>query len=77
MLSDIWTFVSDANNRAVLGWIGGGIVVVTGGVWAVITFFMQKGQKGSAPPNVSASNGGVAAGRDIRNSKIDTRGSKR
>ncbi|MGA7450608.1 MAG: hypothetical protein WBW73_04805 [Rhodoplanes sp.] len=76
MLSDLWDFLVDPTNRTVLGWIGGGIVVVVGGIWAVVKFLFTRKREENAPvPRVSATHGGVAAGRDIRNSKIDTRGS--
>jgi hypothetical protein len=70
MFASIWAFVRDPGNRAVLGWIGGGIVVVIGGLWAAFKFFFSKRKE----PTVLASNGGVAAGRDIRDTKINTRG---
>jgi hypothetical protein len=76
MLSDVWSFLTDEHNRTVLAWIGSGVVVVAGGVWAVFKFVLSKRtSKKSAPtPTVSATHGGIAAGRDIRDSKIDTRG---
>ena len=77
MLSDLWDFLADPTNRTVLGWIGGGIVVVVGGIWAVVKFLLTRKHEESAPAQrVSATRGGVAAGRDIRNSKIDTGGAK-
>jgi hypothetical protein len=76
MLASIWAFLQDASNRSVLGWIAGGVVVVAGGIWAVFKFFVAE-KKSPPAPTVSATNGGVAAGRDIRDSKIDTRGSRR
>lgn len=77
MLDTIWDFLRDEGNRAVLGWIGGGIVVVAGGIWAVIKYRTEPKAEHSAkqqPPSVSASHGGVAAGGDIKNSMIKTRG---
>ena len=73
-MSSIWAFLQDDSNRTVLGWIGGGFVVVVGGVWAGFKFFFSKQEpKTPSPPTISATGGGVAAGRDIRNSKIGTR----
>ncbi len=69
MLAKILALLQAPDNRAVLGWIGGGIVVVIGGLWTAFKFFFSKKKE----PTVSASNGSVAAGRDIRG-KIDTRG---
>ncbi len=75
MLADIWSFLQDETNRAVLAWIGGGLVVLIGGVWAVLKFILSKRTGKSAPaPTVTASHGSIAAGRDIRDNKIDTRG---
>jgi hypothetical protein len=42
MLGGIWSFLQDENNRAVLTWIGGGIAVVIGAVWAVLKFFFAQ-----------------------------------
>jgi hypothetical protein len=65
----------DESNRTVLAWIGGGFVVVVGGAWAGFKFFFSKQEpKVPSPPTVSVTGGGVGAGRDIRNSEIDTRG---
>jgi hypothetical protein len=38
-MAAIWAFLSDPANREVLSWIGGGLVVVCGGLWTVVTFF--------------------------------------
>ncbi len=71
MLDAFWTFVKDPANRETLGWIGGGIVVVVGGLWAVVTFFAGKGD-GGPKASVTATHGSVAAGRNISNSPITT-----
>jgi hypothetical protein len=65
MLSAIWDFVSDASNRTVLGWIGGAIVVVAGGIWAVIKFLAKLGDLKPPKPGISADHRSMAAGRDI------------
>jgi hypothetical protein len=72
MLTDIWLFLQDESNRDVLGWIGGGVVVVAGAGWAVLKFMVSS--RAPKSPTVAASDGGVAAGRDISGSKIDTHG---
>lgn len=75
MLASIWAYIQDPDHRALLGWIGGGVVVVATALWAVLKFFAGKGPpKPPSGPSVSASNGGVAAGRDIRGNTINTRG---
>ena len=75
MLASIWAYIQDPDHRALLSWAGGGLVVAAGGLWTAFTFFAPKEKPKPPPgPTVSASNGGVAAGRDIRGNKIDTRG---
>jgi hypothetical protein len=59
----IWQFVTD--NQRTLSWLGGGAVIVAGGIWAVVKFFLKR----ETPKTVSAVDG-IAAGRDIRGSTI-------
>jgi hypothetical protein len=73
MLDALWAFLKDPANRETLGWIGGGIIVVVSGLWAVIKFLSKK----KPGPNVQATHGGVAAGGDMIGNKIDTDGSRR
>jgi hypothetical protein len=65
MLSSIWDFLKDGSNQAVLSWIGGGIVVIAAGIWAVVKFIAKKADQKPSQPSVSADHGSVAAGRDI------------
>jgi hypothetical protein len=62
-MNAIWQFVTD--NREMLSWLGGGVVVVAGGAWTVAKFFLKR----EKPRSVTAV-GGVAAGGDIRGSPI-------
>lgn len=62
-MDDIWTFIGDPANRGVLSWIGGGIVVVIGGFWAVFKFFRTKDDR-SGFLTVTADRDSIAAGRD-------------
>jgi hypothetical protein len=32
-----WRWLRNAGNRTVLGWLGGGLVVLAGGLWIVFT----------------------------------------
>jgi hypothetical protein len=66
MLSSIWDFLKDASNQAVLSWIGGGIAVIAGGIWAVMKFMAKTRDQKPSKPSVSADHGSMAAGRDIR-----------
>jgi len=49
------------------------VIAVAGGVWAVFTYVFPVDKPGKVvqPPAVTSGPGGVAAGRDIRGSKIE------
>ncbi|MFI5015289.1 MAG: tetratricopeptide repeat protein [Hyphomicrobiales bacterium] len=49
MLATVWEFLKDEGNRAVLSWVGGGILAVAAGVWTVFTFLARRGESGSSP----------------------------
>ena len=70
MLNAFWAFLKDPANREALGWMGGGIVAVAGGLWAVIGFYTKKG-KGGRTPGVRADQKSVAIGRDNINSAVN------
>jgi len=72
MLYELWSWLRDPANREVITWIGGGLVVVVGGVWAVVKFFAKKESGAGAALSVRADRGGVAAGGSISNSPINT-----
>lgn len=57
MFVAIWTFVKDPANREAVGWLGGGIVLAAGGVWAVVKFYTKREK-----PSVRADRGSVAFG---------------
>ncbi len=76
MLDAFWTWLRDPANQQTLGWIGGGLVVVIGGVWAVVKFFAKKEGDGPRPPSVKADRGGVAIGGSNVNSPIATNADK-
>ena len=63
-MQDLWAFLSNPANQTTLGWLGGGLVVVFGGLWAVVQFFAKKPESGAARPSVSADHGSVTIGRD-------------
>ena len=69
-MSEIWSRLSDPETQQTLSWLGGGLAVVCGGLWAVLKFYLGRrgggSGAGSAPTgSVSASRGGMAAGRDL------------
>ena len=76
-MSEIWSFLTQPENRETLSWLGGGLAVVCGGLWAALKFLLNGAGGGgrssgaaSPAPSVLADRGGLAAGRDVR---IDNR----
>jgi len=69
-----WNYLSDDKNRAVLGWIGGGVVVVISALWALFVYFVPPSKPVSPPADVTASRGGVAIGGSVSGSTITTGG---
>jgi hypothetical protein len=74
LLERSWAFLTDPANRAVLAWLGGGLVVVLGGAWTVFTYFRPGStatrKAGGEPAKVTAAHGSVVVGRDNRGSPI-------
>ena len=67
-MADLWSFLGDPINRAVLSWLGGGLVALAAGAWTVAKFVLRKhGDSGTRTraANVHAANGGIAGGGDV------------
>jgi len=75
-MNSFWRFLRDKRNQQVLGWLGGGLVVVATGLWAAFVYFFppQRALETKAseptPPSVQANCGGIAIGRDVTGSTI-------
>jgi hypothetical protein len=57
----VLAFLRDESNRALLAWIGGGLAVAAGGLWAVFTFYVDHSKP---PPIIEQKGTGIASGRD-------------
>ena len=70
-MNRFWTFLQQEQNRQVLGWLGGGLVVAATGAWAAFVYFVPA-QKPSEPrpANVEASCGGIAVGGNVSGGTI-------
>jgi hypothetical protein len=67
-----WLDISTPAKRARLSWIGGGIVAVAAGTWAVVTYIWPAhGGKGGIN---CATNASIAAQGDVRNNTINADG---
>jgi len=75
-LSQAWQFLLAEENRVVLSWIGAGLVVVVGGLWAIYKYRREHNLPAqvNSPPSLSvkADNGSIAIGRDANNSRLTT-----
>ncbi len=49
----IWYFLSDPTNQRTLGFLGGGLVVVVGAIWAVFTYLHPPGSLGKKDIDVT------------------------
>lgn len=69
-------FLRDKRNQQVLGWLGGGLVVATTGLWGVFVYFFPSAPETKAshtdPANVQADCGGVAVGGNVSGATITT-----
>jgi len=65
MVSWLWDFIKNPDNRAVIAFLGGGAVVLAGGIWKAITFIADRkkdGEKKSGNRHVTQSGQGLALG---------------
>ena len=63
----LWSFLRQKRNREVLGWIGGGVVVVAAGMWTLFTYLVPHDDKKPGAPTVTVVNPSgpvIAPGRD-------------
>jgi hypothetical protein len=71
----LWQFLRRESNRQVLGLLGGGLVALVAGAWAVFVFlFPPETGRDAHPVSTVESQGGVAAGRDINARDITVEG---
>jgi len=66
----LWELLRQKRNREVLGWLGGGLVVVAAGLWAAIVYFFPPQKPPSTPADVQANCGGVAIGGSVTGTSI-------
>lgn len=50
---DVWAFLSDPAHQATLKFLGGGLAVVCGGLWTVVTFFRKPKPASEPKPSIT------------------------
>ena len=70
----VWNFLRNDKNRAVLGWISGGVVVVIGALLAAFVYLVPSSKSRAPPASVEARCGGVAVGGNVSGSTITAGG---
>jgi hypothetical protein len=71
----LWSFLTNPRNQKTLSWLGGGLVVLASGAWAVVTYIWPSHDKAAGQASiVCAQQGGVAAGRDASHNTITITG---
>jgi hypothetical protein len=72
----VWDFLANEENRAILTLVGTGIAALVAAGWAVFRSW-RSSRKAEFSPSVQSSDNSVAAGRDIRESKINIAGKEK
>ena len=82
----LWEFLRNEQNRLVLGWLGGGLVVAATGAWAAFIYFYPLNKSPAPPddkanvpveaksPSVSANCGSIVIGGNVSGTTITTSG---
>jgi hypothetical protein len=75
-MRSLWSFLAKSENQKTLSWLGGGLVVAAGGIWAVLTYIWPAHDPSQAAAKiVCAQQGSVAAGRDASGNTVNYNGS--
>ncbi|ACL60936.1 hypothetical protein [Methylobacterium nodulans] len=70
-MNRIASFIGEPKNREILSWIGGGLVALAAGTWAVVTYVWPAHDPSSGGKSVvCAQQGSVAGGRDASHNTI-------
>jgi len=56
-MDSLWSILSKRKNQQVVSWIGAGVVVVAGGIWAVVTYVWPPHLSDQAPSITQSTSG--------------------
>jgi hypothetical protein len=73
-MRSLWSFLTSPKNQRILSWLGSGLVVAAGGLWAVATYIWPGGSARESAQIVCAQPGSVAAGRDAKGNTLNYNG---
>jgi hypothetical protein len=65
-MNSLWSFIGKPKNRQMLSWLGGGIVAVAMGAWAVMTYFLPAHE----PLKTVCNQQGVVIGGNVSGSSV-------
>jgi hypothetical protein len=65
----LWSFIEQKSNREILGWVGGGLVIIVAGLWTAFVYFAAP-EKTASTPGVSANCGSVGVGGNVSGATI-------
>jgi hypothetical protein len=66
-MGTVWTFLRKPSNQRLLAWLGGGVVVVVSGIWAVVIYVWPPHEG----PTAVCADQGIAIGGKVSGSKIN------
>jgi hypothetical protein len=64
-MSTLWRFLKQKSNREILGWIGGGVVVLATGLWAALIYFLPAQTREPHAAAAQATCGSVAVSGNV------------
>jgi hypothetical protein len=72
-MSGLWSFLGSKKNREIIGWLGGGIVLVIAGLWTAFVYFNSpKGDGGGGAGNCNQTSGGIGSGGNKLNCEFSS-----
>jgi hypothetical protein len=74
-MASLWSFLGKTRNREVMGWIGGGMVTVAVGAWAVVTYVWPSHEPQPACAQQGIAIGGGVSGSTVTNNASGASGS--
>jgi hypothetical protein len=66
----LWRFIRNKNNREMIGWLGGGLVILATGAWALFTYVYPPAGPSKPAARVEARDGSIAIGGNVEGSTI-------